>query len=345
MKIALTGATGLVGRSVATRLNDGGHQLTMLSRGDAEKLPVPVEPASRHRHIRGAMDDRAIIEDLCSDCDVVIHAAWHRGEGSYNDPVSDPVDYFRRNVIPTVDMVHAAARSGVRRFIFISSGAVHGRVRDDGSLDESHPMWAGSIYGSAKGSIETLLHAYGFGGRNVVDPPLESSFIPITLRPTSIYGLGDPIETSRFFDLVGRVVRGGDNLDEPFTGGGKYLAAAELAAAIDHLMTVDADRLHALIDSERRVTSSDSSKGLTFNCTGGWVDRVQIARMAAEVADRLRPIDGTSRSDRISGDRRLDPREMKTTKLTATGFSFRPLEHLQSVVEMLVRHHLRHPHP
>jgi nucleoside-diphosphate-sugar epimerase len=72
MKIFLTGATGYIGGTVATRLLAAGHQVTGLVRSESG------EAALRQRDIaplRGALADRTLLADAASHADAVINAA------------------------------------------------------------------------------------------------------------------------------------------------------------------------------------------------------------------------------------------------------------------------------
>ena len=71
--------------------------------------------------------------------------------------------FAQKNVCGTLQLIDAARAAGVRRFVFISTCAVHERILDDRPLDETHPLWPASHYGAHKAAIEKFVHSYGLG--------------------------------------------------------------------------------------------------------------------------------------------------------------------------------------
>ena len=71
-----------------------------------------------------------------------------------------------------------------------------------------------------------MVHAYGFGGKLSV----------CTLRPTAIYGVADPVEESKWYELIKDVAAG--NAVEPI-GGSKAVHVADVARAIRILLETD----------------------------------------------------------------------------------------------------------
>ena len=51
------------------------------------------------------------------------------------------LDVARRNIQGSLELMEAARRLGVGRFVFISSCAVYGSILEDRPLDETHPLW------------------------------------------------------------------------------------------------------------------------------------------------------------------------------------------------------------
>ena len=116
------------------------------------------------------------------------------GRGSHGD--ADV--FFGVNLTGSLRLFQAAFEAGVPRFVFISTCAVHDVILDDRPLDETHPLWPTSHYGAHKAALEAFVHSYGLG----------QGWPICALRPTGIYGLAHPPQASRWFDLVGQVLRG-----------------------------------------------------------------------------------------------------------------------------------------
>lgn len=301
MRIFLTGGTGFLGRYLISRFLSDGHRVVALSRNANGQ-----KPDRGLEWVDGELGGGGQTVKAIGDADAVVHAGHFRGpaeEGSGGGRVSfigqegDAEDYFRVNVLGTIQLMDAAVDAGCRRFIAISSGAVHGRVVDDRPLDERHPHWPTSLYGAAKASIESLGHAYGFSGR------LEMA----TLRPTAIYGVDDPIEQSRWYALVRELAAGHD---VNVSGGAKTVHVADVAAAVALLLTTD-----------------QPIAGETYNCC----ERMISDHEVATIAKRL-----SGSNVVIKGHPKRAKHEMRSDKLRSLGFEFGGLPRLKQTIERLL---------
>jgi uncharacterized protein YbjT (DUF2867 family) len=79
MKIAVTGATGFVGRYLVRQLTGSGHTLRCWHRPSSDLADLESQPVE---WILGDLNDPAASEQLVSGCDAVVHAALYRpGKG------------------------------------------------------------------------------------------------------------------------------------------------------------------------------------------------------------------------------------------------------------------------
>jgi nucleoside-diphosphate-sugar epimerase len=131
---------------------------------------------------------------------------------------------------------------------------VHDVILDDRPLDETHPLWPASHYGAHKAALEGFVHSYGLG----------QGWPICALRPTGIYGLAHPPQQSRWYDLVGQVMRG-ERIESP--RGGKEVHAADVAQAVELLLRVDAKAI----------------AGQSFNCYDVYIAEEQVARLVKEL--------------------------------------------------------------
>src|SRR6185312_5563186 len=136
------------------------------------------------------------------------------------------LEFVEKNVTGTLRLIEAARGAGVKRFIFISTCAVHDQILSDRPLDETHPLWPASHYGAHKAAIEAFVHSFGLG----------QGYPICALRPTGIYGLAHPAKASKWFDLIQSVARG---QSVTVSRGGKEVHAADVARAVEILLTAD----------------------------------------------------------------------------------------------------------
>ena len=111
--------------------------------------------------------------------------------------------YDEVNVEGTRNVLHAARRAGVRKFVYCSTCGVHGNVEHP-PADEDAPIRPADYYQRTKYEAEPLVKREA-GDLEVV-----------ILRPAAIYGPGDP---ERFFMIFQRVARG----TFPMFGSGRTL--------------------------------------------------------------------------------------------------------------------------
>src|SRR5262249_36844612 len=104
-------------------------------------------------HIADVRDTDAI--DL-SDVDTIFHLA-----GIANDPAVDlnPCSSWETNGLATMRLADRAARSGVRQFVFASSGAVYG-VRTEPRITEDLDLMPISTYNKTKMVAERAILSY-----------------------------------------------------------------------------------------------------------------------------------------------------------------------------------------
>src|SRR5512140_3162783 len=137
MNFLITGAAGFLGSSLANQLAREGHQvrgLDNLSTGDPQALSPDVH------FTRGDVNDRPKLWTLLQEVDCVYHLA---ARVSVPESIIYPREYNAVNVNGTVALMEAMRDVGVRRVVFISSGAVYGN-QDEQPVGESAVPFPGS---------------------------------------------------------------------------------------------------------------------------------------------------------------------------------------------------------
>ena len=154
MNFLITGAAGFLGSALANCLAREGHQvraLDDLSTGDPQALSQDV------LFTRGDVNDRPKLWTLLQDVDCVYHLA---ARVAVPESVLYPREYNAVNVGGTVSLMEAMRDVGVRRVVFVSSGAVYG---DQGQqpLREDAPPNPRSPYAVSKLAAEYYVRTIG----------------------------------------------------------------------------------------------------------------------------------------------------------------------------------------
>ena len=171
MKGLVIGGNGFIGSHLVDRLAADGWDVTVLDVRERRYDPMP--PLARF--VRGAADDQRVLGEALRGVDVVFHLAWTTiPEASDRDPVADA----QENLVPTIRVMDACRRAGIRRFVFVSSGGtVYGAARQL-PIPETHPQNPITAYGITKLAAEKYVQM--FGGEHGLDYAI--------LRPSTPYG-------------------------------------------------------------------------------------------------------------------------------------------------------------
>jgi nucleoside-diphosphate-sugar epimerase len=132
LTVAVTGASGFVGAAVLERL-DADRRITQIVGIDGVEPPMPVAKLD----FRAADVRDPLLGVAFTGADVVVHLAVTP------EPQSSEDTMFAINVHGTRNVLDAAAKAGVRRFVHVSSGAVYGaHAENQVPLAEDAPLRA-----------------------------------------------------------------------------------------------------------------------------------------------------------------------------------------------------------
>lgn len=178
--VFVTGATGFLGHHLIPLLKQAGYHVRALTRINSD-----TEFLAKHdvEIVNGDLQDRDSLLAVMTGCEHVVHAAaFFRFWGDD--------DYFEKvNVHGTVNVLEAAVRRGVKKFIHISTVAVIGIPNNGNIIDESYPCAPVDSYQKSKLYAEKMVKMYNDG-----------SMLPsIILRPGAFYGPWSHYAWNRLF--------------------------------------------------------------------------------------------------------------------------------------------------
>jgi UDP-glucose 4-epimerase len=151
-KIAITGATGMIGSSIARCALEQGMDVLCIIRKNTSRFDNL--PKYEGLKIVYADISEYALFDITDSYDVLFHLAWEKTFGASRDDVDTQV----ANIQYTLDAVRLAKRLGCRKFIGAGSQAEYGIVTEP--LKSDTPVNPLSGYGIAKyaaGKLSRLL--------------------------------------------------------------------------------------------------------------------------------------------------------------------------------------------
>lgn len=206
MRILITGGAGFIGSHLAERLLAAGREVRILdnlSTGRRENLPM----AGGLEFIKGDIRDVKDVERAVSGCEAIVHLA---AVASVQASVDDPAGTHATNFVGTLNLLEAARRNGVSRFLYASSAAVYGDttdlpVRETATVRPLSPYAADKLagehyltfYSSKYGIQGTAFRFFNiYGPRQDPSSPYSgviSIFVDCAraARPVTIYGDGE----------------------------------------------------------------------------------------------------------------------------------------------------------
>ena len=159
MQIAVTGASGELGRALVPYLLAQGHAVVSLDRS-MPSVSFITEAHTARAIIADLTDFGQVVASL-RDCEAVIHLAAHRSPVNAPDTV-----VYNENTASSYNVLSAAAALGIQRVCLASSinaigGVFSRRPRYDYfPLDEQHPTYAEDPYALSKWVLEQQADAF-----------------------------------------------------------------------------------------------------------------------------------------------------------------------------------------
>ena len=178
-RILVTGGAGFIG-SAFVRKYAGKYDIVVLDNldysADLERLR---EVEDEFRFIEGDVRDPSLISRVFEEehPDVVVHFA---AQTHVDRSIFFPSDFYSTNVMGTLNLLLAAIKSGIDKFIHISTDEVYGEIPpgEERKFSEEDPLRPSSPYSSSKASADLMVQSF-----------VRTYSLPAVIaRPSNCYG-------------------------------------------------------------------------------------------------------------------------------------------------------------
>jgi nucleoside-diphosphate-sugar epimerase len=291
-QVLVTGGCGFIGSEVVRQLSQFGAHITVIDNLSSGKESY-IFGNNMVNLIRADLLDEEAISQAIGGSEYVIHLA---ALPFIPDSYYYPRDFFNVNVNGTINLVLAAIKNRVKRFVYISSSEVYGSALFT-PMNENHPTLPQSTYSVSKLAAERVVYTmhrehdlpvviirpFNSFGPNITQPYIIPEITNQFLNGKNELKLGN-IHSRRDFTFVTDTARGiilalvteGINGETINLGTGKAVSIKELVGIIADIMSseysinIDPSRIRP---SDVETLVSDYSKA---NRLLGWAPTVSL---------------------------------------------------------------------
>ncbi|MFH0836261.1 MAG: SDR family NAD(P)-dependent oxidoreductase [Candidatus Micrarchaeota archaeon] len=248
----VTGGAGFVGSHLAEALAEKGVNVRVLDNFDRGRIEYLNEARKRGsvEVISGDVRDKHKVEEVMKGVDFVFHEA----AVCLNKSVKFPEEAIDVNVWGTTNVVRAAVKENVEKFLFASSASVYGNPRTI-PMTEDHGFYPESPYCVSKiaGEYFIKIHAKNMDYSRIQhqEKPLDYSIF----RYFNIYGLRQPTD-AYYTSVILSFIKKFDKNEKPVIHG-------------DGTQTMDFVHVRDIVQANLLALENPQATGETFNVASG----------------------------------------------------------------------------
>ena len=179
MKLLVTGGTGFTGSCLVDYLIDKGHNITVLDNQKGLLYDHLIKKGANI--IPGSVTDRETVKKSLDGVEGIFHLA-----AAFRQINASQKTYWNVNVEGTRILCEEALKKPLKKFVYCSTQGIHGDIKNPPGNEDS-PVVPVDYYQYSK-----------YEGEKVVKEFTTKGLKSVIIRPTAIYGPGDP---ERFFYL------------------------------------------------------------------------------------------------------------------------------------------------
>lgn len=164
-KLLVTGGAGFIGSNFVRYMLEKypNYSITVLDKltyagnlANLADVEAKYSPAGRYRFVKGDIADPKAVADAMTGCQYVLNFA---AESHVDRSIEEPGAFIQTDVYGTYILLEEARRTGVERFLQVSTDEVYGHV-PSGSSKETDNLEPRSPYSASKAGGEMIAQAY-----------------------------------------------------------------------------------------------------------------------------------------------------------------------------------------
>ncbi len=133
--------------------------------GNLENLK-DIEDKDNYSFVKGNVCDRELVNGIVENVDYIVHFA---AESHVDRSIEDPGIFIKSNILGTQTLLDASRKTGIRKFLQVSTDEVYGSLGPEGYFTEQTPLQANSPYSASKAGADLMVRAY----HNTFDLPVN----------------------------------------------------------------------------------------------------------------------------------------------------------------------------
>jgi len=161
MRLLVTGGAGFIGSNFIRHIIKKYPQNEIINldkltyAGNLDNLK-DIENNSNYTFVKGDICDRKIVNELSKDVEAIVNFA---AQSHVDRSIIDASDFIRTNIDGTYNLLEAAKRYSISRFVQISTDEVYGSI-GKGSFKETDSLSPSSPYAASKAAADMLVYSY-----------------------------------------------------------------------------------------------------------------------------------------------------------------------------------------
>ena len=240
MSILITGGAGFIGSHTCVELLNSGYEIAVLDslvNSSPKSLEVVKEITGKQiTFYQGDVADTQLLNKIFDENSITgcIHFAGLKAVG---ESVVKPLEYYRNNLMTTLNLLEVMGKHNVKNIIFSSSATVYGQAAEMPITEEAPKLPCTNPYGWTKSMIEQILMDL-YSSDDTWNIILLRYFNPLGAHPSGLMGEDPNGIPNNLMPYITQVASGklqelgifGDDYDTPDgTGVRDYIHVVDLA--------------------------------------------------------------------------------------------------------------------